>query len=581
MHMNDSQYRTDLTSIRRQYAQIWLYLCMVVLVGLGCTQEQGDVTPSNNLSIQVRGTEILDANGKPLILRSINVGGGAKLPSVPDLRSDDDSFLATTDVSFVGRPLPLDEALTHFARIRSWGFNCIRLVMTWEAIAHGGPYAIDTDYLIYLDNLVKLAGEAGLRVVLDMHQDVWSRWSGGDGAPRWTFAVAGLDVTRFTDHGAAVLHSQADTYPHLVWATNHTKLAAATMFTLFWAGEVYAPEATTITQDGQIVTIQRFLQDAYTRAWVAVAQALGHHDNVVGYDLMNEPGLGYIGLETLDKWNTQLTLGIVPSPAQSMFAALTTQVLPEYAFEGLGFSEVDTVEVNPMAQSIWLPGVQDIWQQAGVWQLNAGQPTVVKDGYFAVTDPVATYLAPYYQSLAQAIAAVDDNAIAFVEPPAENHAAIPWPTTVGVPAVYAAHWYDAYAIIQRTFDPEYSVDATEEIAIVIGREDVQALFNRQIGHLVELGHRENMPVYIGEFGLPFDPEESGFESRITALQMYYEAMAVNKVSSSLWHYNPYNTASDGDGWNIEDFSVISQEDPEGRAVEGFRLEPQQESAAAE
>jgi hypothetical protein len=76
-----------------------------------------------------------------LTLRGLNVGGNTKQPSTPDIPSHvRDGFLDGDNVSFVGRPFPLQDADQHLARIKGYGFNVIRFLITWEAIEHAGPY---------------------------------------------------------------------------------------------------------------------------------------------------------------------------------------------------------------------------------------------------------------------------------------------------------------------------------------------------------------------------------------------------------------------------------------------------------
>ena len=82
--------------------------------------------------------------------------------------------------------------------------------------------------------LLEKALEHEIDLFIDPHQDVWSRFSGGDGAPAWTFEAAGMDVERFQQTGAALLHQERpDDFPHMLWANNYYRFAAFTMFTLF------------------------------------------------------------------------------------------------------------------------------------------------------------------------------------------------------------------------------------------------------------------------------------------------------------------------------------------------------------
>ncbi|HUI72461.1 MAG TPA: cellulase family glycosylhydrolase, partial [Spirochaetia bacterium] len=143
--------------------------------------------------IAVAGSHLIDEHGRQLMLRGANLGGSSKIPSVPNGATHLQAGLENRrDVSFVGRPFPLVEAERHFARLREWGLTFLRFLVTWEAVEHDGPGLFDEEYLDYLENIVAKAGEHGLSLFVDPHQDVWSRWTGGDGAPIWTLEAAGF-----------------------------------------------------------------------------------------------------------------------------------------------------------------------------------------------------------------------------------------------------------------------------------------------------------------------------------------------------------------------------------------------------
>ncbi len=153
--------------------------------------------------LRVDGPWFKDEDGRTLLLRGVNLGGSSKVPATPDGATyRREGFFDHRGASFVGRPFPLREADEHFARLRSWGFTFLRFLVTWEAIEHAGPGVYDHDYLDYVYAVVKRAGEHGIDVFVDPHQDVWSRFSGGDGAPGWTFEAIGMDVTRFAAAGS-------------------------------------------------------------------------------------------------------------------------------------------------------------------------------------------------------------------------------------------------------------------------------------------------------------------------------------------------------------------------------------------
>lgn len=115
-------------------------------------------------------TYLKDAEGRYVHLRGINVGGNVKVPIV--LAEPDEHG---RDFTYVGRPFPLEEADEHFARIRSLGFNAVRLLFLWEAVYPDQRGVPDTEYLDYFEALIRKAGEHQLYVLINAHENLWSR----------------------------------------------------------------------------------------------------------------------------------------------------------------------------------------------------------------------------------------------------------------------------------------------------------------------------------------------------------------------------------------------------------------------
>lgn len=181
---------------------------------------------------------IYDADGRAVILRGMNVMGSAK-----------------------GDPERLPPNLTpeyaeHYAR--QWGFNFARYLIFWDAI-EPEPGEIDTDYLDKTEAFLDMLWAEGIYVMLDMHQDVYSRYFCCDGAPEWAIRDNGHPFEQLPQ-----------------WDLNYFTDAVKASFDNFFDYEGEHSD----------------LQDHYAGAWAAVAQRFKDHPAVVGYDLMNEPSPG-------------------------------------------------------------------------------------------------------------------------------------------------------------------------------------------------------------------------------------------------------------------------------------------------
>ncbi|HEY9216518.1 MAG TPA: cellulase family glycosylhydrolase, partial [Phenylobacterium sp.] len=238
--------------------------------------------------LETRGTAFVDGDGRHVILRGVNLGGDCKLPYPDGGTHIPSDFADHREVSFVGRPFPLEQADEHLGRLASWGFNCLRLLTTWEAVEHAGPGLYDQAYLDYFAEVCRRAGEHGFYVFVDFHQDVWSRMTGGDGAPGWTFEAMGLDFARFDAAGAAhvmqhrydfasEVRRQEDRYPTMSWGRNYQMPANGVCWTAFFAGRAFTPDWTI---DGR--NVQDVLQGAYLGAVRAVAEAVKDQPHVIG-----------------------------------------------------------------------------------------------------------------------------------------------------------------------------------------------------------------------------------------------------------------------------------------------------------
>ena len=537
--------------------------------------------------IDTDGSWFKDEEGRTLILRGANLGGSSKIPSRPNGASYlREGFFNHREVSFVGRPFPVEEAGEHFRRLRRWGLTFLRFLVTWEAIEHAGPGIYDEEYLDYLHAVVKKAGEYGLELFIDPHQDVWSRFSGGDGAPGWTFEAAGLDIEKFGPTGAAITHQvYGDPFPRMVWPSNSGKLAAATMFTLFFGSCDFAPNTKVAGEP-----LQEYLQRHYIAALQQVALRLKDLPQVSGYETMNEPLSGYIGWKDLTIPRGLLKLGESPSPWQSMLlGAGFPQEVEFWKLGVMGFKKAGTRLLNQEKARAWLPDRDCIWRQHGVWDFDTrGVPHLLRPDYFTKVgarqvDFNQDYFRPFANRYAAALRYADPKALIYIET-APDHPLPEWGPQDAARIVSAPHWYDSFVLFFKEFSPFLAVDNCSQ-KVVVGSKWIRRSFTQQLAALKQEASQRlgNAPTLIGEFGIAFEMQRkkayrSGdFSQQVKALDRSYKSMDDNLLSCTIWNYTADNTNAHGDMWNDEDLSIFSrdqQTDPKdidsgGRALAAF------------
>jgi hypothetical protein len=550
--------------------------------------------------IKMAGDQFVDAAGRQIMLRGVNLGGDCKVP-YPDGGCDHPTdFSDHRAVSFVGRPFPLEEADEHLGRLKHWGFNCLRLLTTWEAVEHAGPGAYDEAYLDYLTEVCRRAGEHGLYLFIDFHQDVWSRMSGGDGAPGWTFETVGLDFSSFPRAGAAhVMQAEFDYadpnqlqagYPRMSWNSNYSRPANGIMWTLFFGGRALTPE---FQIDGR--NVQDVLQSHYFGAMDQVARRLKDLPNVLGFDSLNEPSLGWIGkrlshrrlVQTPDD-QAMLRAGVIWSPLDALAvargASLELPVLKRDPFTG-ETSPGGHATLNAGGVSIWRPGAECPFERAGAYRFEDGAATPLDEDFFLRTDD-ASALRPLFKAAASTIRRHCDDWSLFAE--IDVYSAFqgePFPDELPERSVNANHWYDMATLMTKTFTPARSGALAER----------KALYARQLSPYAEASAAVpgGAPTLIGEFGVPFDLDngaaylrwakgergEAPWGDHSLALTAMYEVLDSLLFHSTQWNYTTSNRNDlrIGDGWNQEDLSIFSrdqQDDPAdpdsgGRAIDGF------------
>lgn len=195
---------------------------------------------------------VRDDRGRALVLHGLNVSSSAKGPTwhsgAPSAPDDGLPWITEADAHRISR---------------DWGFNVARYLIFWQHV-EPQPGVYDDAYLDQVAERLRWLDDAGVHVILDMHQDVYGkRDTGGraigfNGAPQW----------------ATITDGQPFHFDASSWAFNYFQAAVLRAFDHFWDHDRGAhPE----------------LQDRYAAMWRHVALRFRDTPNVLGYDLMNEP----------------------------------------------------------------------------------------------------------------------------------------------------------------------------------------------------------------------------------------------------------------------------------------------------
>ncbi|MDR0642329.1 MAG: cellulase family glycosylhydrolase [Treponema sp.] len=539
----------------------------------------------------IRQNRIIDERGRTLILRGLNLGGDSKVPLPPAPVSGPGrassqvpwgllarSLDNPSEASFAGRPFPLEEADERLAQLVRWGFIFVRLPVTWEALEHQGPGQYDESYLAYLRKLLLAMEKHGISAYIDPHQDVWSRFTGGDGAPAWTLEGLGMRPELMDATGAAFTWQRYGEYhggrpcPPMSWPANYNRYAGATMFSLFFAGNYYAPD---LRVGGE--SVQDWLQGHYIAAMRHAYRRLKNCAAIAGWGTMNEPNAGFVGHRDLASPEKPLIpLGPAPSPFQAMLAASGHRVeVPVYGITPLGRRVIRRETLNPQGLSLFRPGFSCPWMRAGLWEERGGEGRLLRKDHFALYRGRPPrfeddFLKPFMLKFIESMKGAREGTVFFIEGPANGgHPA--WGGEDPPNTVNAFHWYDGFSLYTRSFRPWFGF--RPDGRPVLGRRGMAAYYRDSLGRaLAWTGERMgDMPCLLGEFGIPFDMnggrayKTGDYSAQEEALSFYYDAIDEAGLHSTIWNYSAGHSKEWGDGWNGEDNSIVSR-GPGGEAL---------------
>ena len=186
-----------------------------------------------------------DQRGREVTLRGVN----ARAQGIFD-----DTF---ADGRLPLEPIPVFDA-GDAERMQGLGFNLLRLPISWSAL-EPTPDAYDRSYLDRIAAVVDACTRRGILVIIDFHQDAFSKEIGQDGAPRWV-----LDLLLGPGN-----------YPYLGGPLDDLEARR------------FAPA--TIAAFHDFFADQQGIQERFAAAAVAVAKRFRRARGVLGYELMNEP----------------------------------------------------------------------------------------------------------------------------------------------------------------------------------------------------------------------------------------------------------------------------------------------------
>jgi len=398
-----------------------------------------------------------------------------------------------------------------------------------------------------------------------------------------------MDLKPYLPDEGYHLNDTSNLLPFTMWGLNNAlSLDVQRCYASFFAGDDVYPDLL-VDKDGNgryraemteaeiaaATPIKEYLQSYYTKAWVEIAKRAVKYDNVLGYDIINEPVAILFLLTAVAAY---FDLGGPDQVEKIVKDLLPTDMIGDETIGEKAYNLITALDLLPRDNS------DESRTHWGLKGYNLG-------GLLGANSSFGLkYLQPLYERVGQAIQEVDPEAVIWIEP------SMDWQYLLTDPAsseamsmqelmnnpkgikqvVYSPHWYpDIYPMVG--FNMPSRIFHRDEYDY----RDYTPMLTKKLNHARD--QFGNVPTVFGEFGtywnyryrecgteyasdIECNPDDPGYlqsrafdyEISTEILDNYYENFEAMLMSNMVWCYTADNDPKYGDMWNHEDFSVVDE-----------------------
>lgn len=239
-------------------------LCPLFLLVFFALSVSTDLLP---VSVNPDRQRLVDSLGREVFFHGTNVVV-KEFPWHPEVEGFSDGTFSEQDMKL----------------LKSLGLNVVRLGFMWPGLEPTrGKY--NETYLQVMQHIVTLSAKYGIYVLLDMHQDAFSRMLCVEGLPTWAVNTGNAKGFPEPLHEPFVLDPK-------------TGMPSDEDCAKFLWSDYYFTEATSVAFQNLYNNTDGLL-DSWAAFWAKTASSFKNFSNVIGYELINEPWAGDIYADPL------------------------------------------------------------------------------------------------------------------------------------------------------------------------------------------------------------------------------------------------------------------------------------------